>query len=307
MTTVGVGVAVYNGAATVAQALASIASQTRLPDRVVVVDDGSSDGTLAAVEPWRQLLPMEIVRHEINQGVSSARTTAVSHLDTDVVVALDADDFWLPYHLGRLLAAYEEHPGIVSPMAVAWKPKSAVPVDWRRRLQPKPPAPDLCHLLIMNWIFAGSMFGRAAFRAAGGCYRFDGTEDWDLWLRLLKDDIPVTLLDEPTVLYRVHSGSISADDRLLPTEVQVLEAFLEETSDPQLRTAARRSLRHRHARLALRTAYDHARRGRSPAARLAAVKALSGPAPVGVRGAAMIVAPRFTLRRRDKSREVAAQ
>ncbi len=304
MTTVGVGISVYNGAATIGQALASVAGQTRAPDQVVVVDDGSTDGTLPIVETWRSVLPLTIVRHGVNRGLSAGRMSAIAELDTDVILAIDSDDVWLPHHLARLLSAYAARPGIVSPMAVAWRPGSPDPIDWRRPLQPKPPAPDLSHLLIMNWLFSGALFARTAYYAAGGLYRFVGCEDWDLWLRMLKVDVPVRVLSEPTVLYRLHGANMSADDRVLPTEVQVLETFLDETTDPALRAAAHRSLRHRLARLALRSAYDHARDGRSPAARLAAVKALSGPAPVAVRGAAMIVAPRRTVGRRDRSRGV---
>jgi hypothetical protein len=299
MTTVGVTMSVYNGAATVAQALASLAGQTRLPDQVVVVDDGSTDGTYAVARAWEGVLPLRVVRHETNRGVAVGRMTAIAEVANDLVLALDADDAWLPHHLQCLLDAYEARPGIVSPMAVAWEPDAARPVDWATRRQPLPRSLDVEHLLIMNWVFSGSLFERKAFEAAGGMYRYPGCEDWDLWLRLVRNGVPVSVLHEPTVLYRVHAGSISAEDRMLPREIEVLEGFLRETSDPRLRTAAGRSLRHRHARLALRAAYEQARVGRATAARRVAVGSLRGPAPVRLRGAAMVVAPTRTVRRRD--------
>src|SRR5206468_3304652 len=70
MTSVGVTMSVYNGAATVTQALASVAGQTRRPDQVVVVDDGSSDGTVAAAEAWDDVLPLRVLRHARNSGVA---------------------------------------------------------------------------------------------------------------------------------------------------------------------------------------------------------------------------------------------
>lgn len=308
MKTVGVAMSVYNAASTVSQALTSVAAQTRQPDMVVVVDDGSTDGTLQEVDKWRGLLPLEIIRHETNLGVTAGRTAAVSRLRTDLVVSLDGDDVWLPHHLSLLIQAYDERPGIVSPMAVAWRPGSSKPISWQERLQraPKPGERDLAHLLVDNWIFTGSLFERAAYEAAGGSYRHHLSEDWDLWIRLLAGDAPVTVLEEPTVLYRVHQGSLSADDGTLPEEVRVLETFLEENSDPGFVAAARRSLRHRVGRLALREAYHHAGGGQRSAARLAAVKALRGPAGVRRRAVAMIVAPRLTAAWRNRVRSASA-
>ena len=66
---------VYNGASTVTQALASVAGQTHPPDVVVVVDDGSTDDTVARAEAWHGLLPLEVVRHQTNRGVAEGRMT----------------------------------------------------------------------------------------------------------------------------------------------------------------------------------------------------------------------------------------
>lgn len=306
MITVAVTMSVLNGATTLGQALASVAGQTHLPDQVVVVDDGSTDATPSVLEAWREILPLRIVRHATNRGVAAGRTSAMAEVDTDLALALDADDAWLPDHLALMLDAYDAQPGIVSPMAVVWEPGAGRPVDWVARRQPLPRSLDVEHLLVMNWLFSGSLFERRAFDAVGGAYRYPGCEDWDLWLRLTRAGVPVSVLHEPTVLYRVHGGSISAEDRLLPMEIQVLEGFLEETTDAKLRAAARRSLRHRHARVALRAAYDQARLGRSSSARVTALKALGGPAPVRLRGAAMFLAPARTVRQRDRAHRVPA-
>ncbi len=297
---------VYNSASTVDQAMASVASQARRPDRMVVVDDGSTDGTLGCLERWRDLLPLEIVRHETNQGVAAGRTAAVARLRTDLVVNLDGDDLWLPHHLALLLRAYEARPGIVSPLAVPWKPASPNAIGWGQRLQPVPKLADrdLAHLLVENWVFTGSLFERAAYEAAGGRYRYFLGEDWDLWIRLMAAGAPVTVLEEPTVLYRVHEGSLSANDKALPEEVLVLQTFLEECSDPALQAVARRSLRHRSGRLALRAAYDEAGRGRGISARLAAAEALAGPSGVRWRAMAMMVAPTLTAAWRNRARSV---
>ena len=272
--------------------------------QILVVNDGSTDGTLECVEQWRGLLPLDIVRHDRNRGVAAGRMTAVGRLRTDLVLSIDGDDVWLPHHLTLLLRAYEARPGIVSPNAVPWKPASPQPIAWGHRLQPVPKARDrdLAHLLVENWVFTGSLFERGAYEAAGGQYRYRLGEDWDLWIRLMSAGAPVTVVDEPTVLYRVHEGSLSANDKALPEEVQVLQTFLEECADPALRAVARRSLRHRFGRLALREAYDKAGRRRRTAARLTAAKALGGPPGVRWRATAMMFAPVYTAGRRDRTR-----
>lgn len=294
----------YNAASTVTQALASVAAQTRLPDSVVVVDDGSTDGTRERVEQWHSLLPLKIVTHDTNRGVAAGRMAAVDRLRTDLIVSIDGDDVWLPHHVALLVRGYEARPGIVTPRAVPWRPASPEPIAWNQRLQrvPKARDRDLAHLLVENWVFTGSLFERKAYEAAGDQYRHRLGEDWDLWIRLMRAGAPVTVIEEPTVLYRVHEGSLSANDKALPEEVQVLQTFLEECSDPSLRAVARRSLRHRFGRLALRDAYDNASRGRAVEARVTAAKALVGPSGVRWRAMAMILAPGFTARRRNRAR-----
>jgi len=295
MSTAGLAMSVYNGAATIDEALASVAAQSRLPDQIVIVDDGSTDDTAERVSGWAGRLPITLIR-QANQGVAAGRTAAIGGLATDLVLALDADDVWLPAHVERLVDAHDRHGGLVTPLALRWHPgRGPGPLVAR-------PGAGIESVLTMNWVFAGSLFERAAFEAAGGTYRFDGCEDWDLWLRLLRDGVGVSALEEPTVHYRVGGDSLSADDRTLPVECEVLEAFIDETDDAHLRDVARRSLRHRHARLALRESYRQAADGHPWAARRSALQAFGGPANVRALGLAMTVAPGFAHGRREAIR-----
>ena len=299
MNTIGVTMSVYNGAATLHQALASIAAQTRPPDTVLLVDDGSSDLTAEVASSWMQVLPLQLVRHERNLGLDAGRTTGVRHCDTDLILSLDADDVWLPDHLALLERRFEERPGIVSPRAVCWRPDGFAPIAWTRPAQPLPARQDLSQLLVMNWLFSGSLFRREALRGVGDTYRFGGCSDWDLWIRLMVAGEPSSTLAEPTVLYRLHKNNMSADDRLLQTEIEVLTAFLDEGAKPDVTRAARRGLRHRRARVALRAGYAHAEHGRPLSARRSALGTPTGPLPVKARGLALLVAPGTTVRRRN--------
>src|SRR5438045_2757626 len=98
MSTIGVVISAYNAAAFIDQALASVAAQTRGPDAVVVVDDGSTDDTAARARRWAPRLPIRVLQHESNRGLCAGRRTAIEGLETELVVLLDADDVWLPEH-----------------------------------------------------------------------------------------------------------------------------------------------------------------------------------------------------------------
>lgn len=297
---VAVVVPAYRASAYLDQALASVATQTRPPDQVVVVDDGSDDPTSAIAERWRSVLPLEIVRHDVNRGLAAARRTAIATAGTGLIALLDADDVWLPDHLDVMLAQHARHGGLVTANALRWVPGHAIATRGSSHRRPVPPPREqLRQLLIMNFVFIGTLFEKSVHDRLGGFRPFGGCEDWDLWLRMVRDGLPVSSPSVPSVLYRVRADSMTGDDQLVPGEVAVLEAFLAETVEPDLRAIASRSLRHRRGRLALRSAYEAARHGRSGQARLRAVGALAGPRGVQLRGGAMLVAPRRVVGRRD--------
>lgn len=94
----------YNAASTLGDAIASLRAQTRPPARILVVDDGSSDGTgEVAAEAGADLLRQE------NKGPGAASTLGIGTVTTPYLGFLDADDLWLPQkaalQIGRLEAA----------------------------------------------------------------------------------------------------------------------------------------------------------------------------------------------------------
>ncbi|MFN0089369.1 MAG: glycosyltransferase family 2 protein [Acidimicrobiales bacterium] len=225
--TVGVVIPMHNAAPFIGQALASVAAQTTPPAQVVVVDDCSTDASYAAAEAWRGRLPLEIVRLPVNRGVSAARNAGAEALRTDLIALLDADDVWLPDHLGLCLAAYRRNGGIVSAGAFIWRPEGEL-VDYRRALRlpsPPPAGPaQLRALIAQNFVFVGSLFARADLERVGGFRPPDMVEDWDLWLRLVRDGAAVTQLERPTVLYRRHAGNATRRRSvLLERELELLE------------------------------------------------------------------------------------
>jgi glycosyltransferase involved in cell wall biosynthesis len=207
---VGVVVPAYNAERFIAEALDSVLSQTVLPRRIVVVDDGSTDGTAAVLSHYSDVV--QVLRVP-NGGVARARNTGVAVLDTRWVAFIDADDVWLPSRLERTLsaAASADDPvlvycGLLStdadlrPRARLGVPDPAVAV--RNTLLLEPPVVSVAQ---------GGLVAREALVSVGG---FDETmstsADTDLVVRLGLIGRLVAV-DDDLVLYRQHSNQMSAD------------------------------------------------------------------------------------------------
>lgn len=96
----------HNGAATIARTLESIAAQTRLPARVIVVDDASTDDS-AEIARRSGLPNLEVVTLQRNRGVGGARNAGAAAAATTWLAFLDSDDAWEPTFLEEVLAAAE--------------------------------------------------------------------------------------------------------------------------------------------------------------------------------------------------------
>lgn len=99
----------YNAAPFLADCLGGLLSQTRPPDEIMVVDDGSTDATseVAARFPGVKVIP-----HGANRGLAVARNTGVRSASFELVAAIDADCVPHPEWLQRLLEAYFAVPGV---------------------------------------------------------------------------------------------------------------------------------------------------------------------------------------------------
>jgi glycosyltransferase involved in cell wall biosynthesis len=293
----------YQAEATLGTALASIAAQTHPPDEVVIADDGSSDGTVALARRWERRLPLTVVS-QANAGPSAARRLAIASASSELIALLDADDVWLPDHLASMLAAYATTAdGLASADTYAWIPGQAVSDRPLSAGAPLPP-PDqqLAWLLVENRLSISSLFSHARYDSVGGFRpQFRGTEDWDLWIRLVRAGAQIVRPDHATVLYRLTRGGVSSDDAMVAARRAVLDAAATEGGADE-RGALRVGTRHNRAAARLVDAYALAAQGRGVAARLSGVRAVRGIRPVAVRGLAMAVAPKTVARRRLDTR-----
>jgi glycosyltransferase involved in cell wall biosynthesis len=204
---VSVVIPTYNRRAMVREAVASVLAQRDANFELIVVDDGSTDGTL---EMLAHLDRMTVERTE-RRGPAAARNRGVACASAPLIAFLDSDDLWAPEKLGRQLAFMREfHDCAISQTAEMW-------IRNGRRVNP-----GLRHLKRAGDIFLDSLqtclispsaviLKTGLFRTLGG---FDqdlaAAEDYDLWLRILVDH-EVGLLDEPLVTRRAgHSDQLSS-------------------------------------------------------------------------------------------------
>lgn len=204
---VTVVVPLYRNRYTVLEAVASAVSQTRPPDEVVVVDDGSDDGSPEAVA---EAFPSVRVLHQENAGPAAARNAGWREATTEWVAFLDADDTWEPEKLERQLEAASLLPG-AGLVACNWSPPGS-------RAGPPPPPGRRARrlsgidiLLLNRFQTSTVLVRRSVLESVGGFDpMLDGTEDWELWLRCSRA-CEVVKLDESLVRYRDTAGSYSKD------------------------------------------------------------------------------------------------
>lgn len=283
-------------------ALASVAGQTRPPREVVVADDASGDGTADVARAWADRLPVTVLTLDRNRGPAGARRAAIEASTAPRIALLDADDVWLPDHLATLVELHDRHGGLVTADPIRWIPGAGLAAAGvADRLPVPPPAQQRAAILQHDFVFVGTVFERALYDQVGGFREaFHGTEDWDLWIRMVRHGAVVRRAPHPTVLYRLSTGSVSADERLVHQERKVVLTALDESDRDDDRAALRVALRKVDAKAAMYAAYDAARRGQRWRARRHALGGLRGPGRVPSRCLALLVAPRWAVQARDR-------
>jgi cellulose synthase/poly-beta-1,6-N-acetylglucosamine synthase-like glycosyltransferase len=193
---------VHNAAPFLAEALDSVYRQTTLPAEVIVVDDGSTDGSAAVAARW----PVTLLTSSVNYGPAAARNAGIRAATGDVVAFLDADDVWHPTHCASLLALLEAYPEAVVAGSRSVHFGEAAGVS-PMRIPAHTPASVLWSLVRCNEVRQSTaVVRRWALREVGGyneSLRY--AEDYDLWLRLARR-FPFVGTDEVTASYRVHPG-----------------------------------------------------------------------------------------------------
>jgi glycosyltransferase involved in cell wall biosynthesis len=188
-----------------AAAIESVQQQTVQPKKVVVVDDGSTDGS----REFAERLGCTVLSTGQNAGPSRARNVGVSECSADMIAFLDADDTWEPWHLEHVVALDETVPGM-QVLFAAIEPCGANSMYERPRVPANAPVQLSERLLGENVIAqSAAVVRRSALLDIGGydeSMRF--SEDYDLWLRLSRESL-FAHTGSASVRYRVHDNQSS--------------------------------------------------------------------------------------------------
>jgi teichuronic acid biosynthesis glycosyltransferase TuaG len=214
MVEVSVVMPAWRAADTVGRALQSVAAQTVLPREVIVVDDGSDDGTSERAEAMRaRLAPVSLkVVRQANAGPGAARNRAISESACSVLAFLDADDEWMPDKLAVSLRALDD-PGValVAHNIVVRDGDAETSVDCARHL---PHGADAFVALYKRGFISTAtvVCRRTAVEEVGG---FDESlpsgQDYELWLSIARNETRrFVLLADRLTRYHVVAGSISS-------------------------------------------------------------------------------------------------
>lgn len=205
---VSVLMAVYNAAPYVRASLESILTQSLGELEVVVVDDGSTDGSGAVVERMAaQDARVRVLRQE-NRGLPAALNAGLALARAPLVARMDADDLALPLRLERQAAYLDAHPEVAVLGGFVRTFGQARGNVWR---YPVGPAAVAAAMPFVNPIaHPAVMFRRAVVEAQGGYDEANAYgEDYALWAALSArhalDNLP-----EVVLRYRVHGGQMGA-------------------------------------------------------------------------------------------------
>lgn len=258
MPLVSVVIPAYNSEKTLLQTVASVLNQTYQNIELIVINDGSTDGTLAQLETVQDSR-LKVFSYE-NGGLATARNRGIERASGDYLTFIDADDLWTPEKVEAQVTALQQ------------RPEAGVAYSWTRAMDSSGTlfyegnhesyAGDVyAPLLRCNFITSGSnvMITRKAVAASGV---FDSSlrycEDWDYYLRLART-WPFVVVPRYQILYRQTEGSLS-------TNVAKMEAAYKTVCDrafqnvppavQQLRPECLAHVKQYLAQLALKNASD---------------------------------------------------
>ena len=197
----------YNAAAYVAEAIQSVLRQSLADLELIVVDDGSTDGTAELVASLADDR-LVVIRHDINRGVVAARNTAIDRARGRYIALLDADDIAAPARLATQVALLEGGGAEICVAAhVSWNPatgRKKTSYQHRRDADIKALLSVYCPLCNSTVMAAADVLKTHRYDD-----KFRYAEDYELWTRLAAAGYRFLACSEPLVTYRVHAAQIS--------------------------------------------------------------------------------------------------
>lgn len=188
------------------EAINSAIKQT-VPCEVIVVDDGSTDGSLIIAQDYAKHGLIKLIS-QVNKGLASARNTGIMNATGDYVFFLDADDIMRKNCIERIIEMAEKTNADVIAPSIHCFGTGEMPVI----LMENPKLDDFRH---GNRLAYCSAIKRSVLQECGGYSpRMDkGWEDLHLWYDLLNRGKEIVTIQEPLVSYRTKSSSMWTEAR----------------------------------------------------------------------------------------------
>lgn len=221
---ISVAMATFNGERFLAEQLASLTSQTRLPDELVVTDDNSSDHTVEILENFARsaTFSVKILRHSANLGFRETYYRSIAESCGDWIAFCDQDDVWLPTKLSIIedtirrsdpSVALIAHSAVVvdealKPSGISWpRYRRRVVLEGRRLpIWWNCPGFSLAFRRDLVPLIREMSFAKLAARGAS----LSEQSSHDIWTATVAQSVgKIALLPDPLVMYRRHARSTS--------------------------------------------------------------------------------------------------
>ncbi len=212
--TISVVMPVYNAGKYLAAAIESVLNQTFTAFELLLINDGSADGSLAVMQSFTDSR-IRILDNEGNKGLVYSLNSGITEAKGRYIARMDADDICLPERFQLQLDYLEKYPeiGLVAGFITFINADGQDSGSWASDREASNPQLIRKYMTKECCIAHPTVMGRAALF---GRYLYAANqkaiEDYDLWLRLLADGVRIDKLKTPVLLYRVHEQSVTQKD-----------------------------------------------------------------------------------------------
>ena len=262
----------FNAEKHIFETLTSVCGQSYKPMEVIVVDDGSTDGTADIV---RTHFPSVRYIYQANAGQPAARNTGIRCSGGEYIAFIDSDDLWFPDKIARQISQLTETKTAWCYCDCVYFLETPEHTLYRFSAQVRPrQGQALEPLLLGNFICSPTPVVRQDLLIDAGLWD-EGVliaEDWNMWLRLAAR-FPVAYVDEPLAAYRVHANSMmrtASIPQLLEANLAVLSNGLKLSH----KGTDRRFIAKTHANIYFKVGLTYLKNGKENTGRRMIFKAL---------------------------------
>ncbi|MCK4326262.1 glycosyltransferase [bacterium] len=241
MPEVSVVIAAYNGEWCIGKTIESVLGQTYSDLELIIVDDGSTDGTREIISSYLTDKRVKYIYQE-NQGVSQARNNGVALAKGIYIAFLDHDDLWFPEKLTRQIPLFESNLRVGLVFSDAFISNTFTGAESRFFESGKPCRGAVReHLFLWDFVpLLTSVVRKTVLDQTGGFDpQFTIAEDYELFLRIARV-MHFDYVDEPLARYLIHATNLSRDIELTLTEnIQVQTNYWNEDKELQRRLSGK--------------------------------------------------------------------